>query len=629
MSLRNYLVMSLALCALKLSASPSFASDFDTNSIDYEPVEHRQQRWYKRPLVIAGAGLAALGVAGGAYGIYAATNDNSTETTNLPSSNTKSSLLAHEPDSYYDLDERSDYDSSYPTSSHLRTQSEGSKGSKSGKGGKGSKGSKSKGKGKGKGKGNIECSSKGKGGKSGKGGKGGKGSKGSKSSKSSSSSDSWTDCSGSASYSPSAMPTYIADSPSATPSDFTDIPSAKPIDSTQNPNPTPTKKPSKTTSENPSFQPTALTESPSPAPTKKDTNNPSAKPSYLTDRPSPAPTEKDTNNPSAKPSYLTDRPSPAPTEKKTDSPSNMPSYMTKSPSSAPTDCDTPMHPSPAPIELTDEPTLSPTELTDAPIPAPTNVPTEITDEPTPVPTPAPTNVPTEITDAPTPIPTEITGEPTSSPTDCDKTTEAPSDSPSFSQKPSSSPSESPSFTCGNRDIYILLDTSKTIGAEGWDILKGTATKIITDLYPDNPGIRFGIFRYNDEVDKIYTPLDEQDRATIYDVTDELSYLAGNTHTTDVIVAAIDTYDFINEVENQTNQAQIILLSDGRVAPNSQIPCPLTDMLEDRGIPVHIITHGEYDISEVECLTKYGNTTIFGWEDVLIDSYDLFGELCKN
>ena len=208
-------------------------------------------------------------------------------------------------------------------------------------------------------------------------------------------------------------------------------------------------------------------------------------------------------------------------------------------------------------------------------------------------------------------------------------TYSPSPSEAPSNEPSQSPTTSPTAVCGSKDIYLLLDTSETIGTEGWELMKSTAQKIITDLYPNNPGIRFAVFRYATDVDEIYTPLEEQDREVISNITGNLEYLGGKTRTKNAISAAISTFDLTSEVEGQQGYAEIVLLGDGRVSPNSQIPCSLSDDLADRDIRVHILSQGEFNITEVECLTEYGNTQVFEGEDLLAEPQDFFDQICSH
>ena len=51
-------------------------------------------------------------------------------------------------------------------------------------------------------------------------------------------------------------------------------------------------------------------------------------------------------------------------------------------------------------------------------------------------------------------------------------------------------------------------------------------------------------------------------------------------------------------------------------------------LEQRGIRVHLVSSGEFNIDEVECLTEFGDTDVYSNTDILFNNLDFYEQLCE-
>lgn len=185
------------------------------------------------------------------------------------------------------------------------------------------------------------------------------------------------------------------------------------------------------------------------------------------------------------------------------------------------------------------------------------------------------------------------------------------------------------ISCEERDIYLLLDSSGSVGSNEWDKVKNISKSIVSNLDPQNQKIRFALLQFSDEVNVLATPLEDFDREDVNNITETLPFIGGDTHTFTAINAIIDLYDLVNSKSEVSTLSEIIIVTDGRVAPNSEVPCPLKGDLENRGIRVHIVAAGEADLAEVQCLTDLGNTTIFNDTDVLNNDKEFSKQVCQK
>ncbi|MFK7825975.1 MAG: VWA domain-containing protein, partial [Oligoflexales bacterium] len=220
----------------------------------------------------------------------------------------------------------------------------------------------------------------------------------------------------------------------------------------------------------------------------------------------------------------------------------------------------------------------------------------------------------------------------------------PSSSPSISSAPSSLPSSGPSpepttsrnttiddivRNCEGRDIYFLLDDSKTIGPEGWEVIRILTKRIVSNLAQGDTQLRIGVFKFSTDTEIIYSPIEDQDTNKILDAIDASPYSEGNrTRILNAISTVVDMHDDFGS-DGIPAESEIVLIGDGRASPNSQIPCSLTDELEERGIRVHLVSTGEFNIDEVECLTDFGNTEVFTNADILFNSKNFYQQVCDQ
>ena len=385
----------------------------------------------------------------------------------------------------------------------------------------------------------------------------------------------------------------------------------------------------------PTVIPTALPSSyPSGLPSRSPSFDPSNSPSFAptiaqTDETTETPTGFPSVYPSADPSqWPSGVPSFGPTFAQTDDQTGMPTdfpsaYPSADPSQWPSEFPS-FNPT---IELTDNPTGMPTGFPSAypstdPSPAPSVYPSDL---PSVVPSAGPSVLPSETPSAePSTLPSDL---PSSLPSDAPSVlpSKVPSDTPS--QVPSNVPTEH--SVCIDKDYYLMLDSSGSIGSNEWDKITEIAKTIVENLDPGNSNIRFALIRFSDEVDVLFTPFDQVPRNDVYDITENLAYAGGDTHTLTAINHVIDVYDNAVIDNEDVYKSEIILITDGRVAPNSEIPCPLTEELNNRGIGVHIVTHGEVDLSEVECLTQLDDSSEpFNGDDILSgNATDFYDRIC--
>lgn len=158
------------------------------------------------------------------------------------------------------------------------------------------------------------------------------------------------------------------------------------------------------------------------------------------------------------------------------------------------------------------------------------------------------------------------------------------------------------------DIVFALDSSGSLGQDGWDIEKAFLQEVIGSIESHETAdieYRYGIVVFSNVVNVEYRFTDDQSLPALYSGIDNLAWLRGTTATRDAINTSLSLFS-----TDSTDDAfkHLVLMTDGNPYPySSQSVCEtssIADNLSATGVQATVVGFGNnWSVSAISCLVN--------------------------